>query len=266
MHWTTGGGRLGCPVLAGEPTEGAWLSAQGSVNTNQFRTTLWTTVLAAGNQSSPDSGAALARLCQVYWPPVYAFVRKRTPSPEQAQDLTQSFFARFLEKNYVARAERNRGRFRSFLMTAVENFLCDEHDRANSLKRGGGQAPLSLDLALAEEDILPGTGDSPALAFDKRWARSLLDEVTRRLAEEYETSGRLCLFEHLQSHLWGDADSIPYEDLSKRLQMSTVHLRVLAHRMRQRYRAILREEIAATVTNPEEIESEIRYLLQVVSS
>lgn len=246
-------------------SEGAWLLAQGSVNATQFRTTLWTTVLAAGKQSSPDSEAALARLCQIYWRPVYAYIRTRTPSPEQAQDLTQSFFSRFLEKNCVARAERKRGRFRGFLLTSVANFLCDEHDRATSQKRGGGQPLLSLDLALLEEEREPAVALTPALAFEKRWASSLLDQVMSRLTEEYRASGRSGLFEHFQSHLWGDADSIPYEQLSKRLGMSSVHLRVAAHRMRQRYRETLREEIAQTVSNPEEIEDEIRYLLQVVS-
>src|ERR1700747_3377303 len=114
-----------------------WLFTQSVPNATEFRTTLWTAVLAAGKESSPGSEAALASLCQTYWPPVYSFIRKRVASPEQAQDLTQSFFARFLEKNYVARAQPDRGRFRCFLLTSVENFLCDEYDRATSLKRGG---------------------------------------------------------------------------------------------------------------------------------
>jgi RNA polymerase sigma-70 factor (ECF subfamily) len=245
-------------------TDGAWPSSQADAKANQFQTTLWTTVLAAGEESSPDSEAALARLCHIYWRPVYAYIRKRTPSQEQAQDLTQGFFALFLEKKYIARAAPCRGRFRSFLMTAVENFLCDEHDRASSLKRGGGRTPLSLDASLAEEELEPVAALTPALAFEKRWATSLLEQVNRKLAEEYRSSGRPALFEQLQAHLWGDTDSIPYEELSKRLGVSSVHLRVTAHRMRQRYRQILRQEIAQTVERPEEIEEEIRYLLQVV--
>jgi RNA polymerase sigma factor (sigma-70 family) len=251
---------------AAEPNEGAWLLAQGAKNANQFQTTLWTTVVAAGEKSSPDSQAALARLCQIYWRPVYAYVRKRTPSPEQAEDLTQSFFARLLEKNYIARADRKRGRFRSFLMTSVENFLCDEHDRATSLKRGGKQRSLSLDLVLADEEKEPALALTPAQAFEKRWARSLLDQVMSQLANESRRNGRFHLFEHLQAHLWGEADSISYDGLSKELGMSHVHLRVAVHRMRQRYREILREEIAQTVASPEEVEEEIRYLLQIVSS
>jgi RNA polymerase sigma-70 factor (ECF subfamily) len=249
-----------------EPTEGAWLLAQGAKNVRQFQTTLWTTVVAAGQKSSPVAQAALARLCQIYWRPVYAYIRKRTPSPEQAEDFTQSFFARLLEKDYITHADRNRGRFRSFLMTSVENFLCDEYDRATSLKRGGSQPPLSLDMALGDEEKEPAVPLTPAQAFEKRWARSLLEQVMAQLADECRASGRSPLFEHLQSHLWGETDSIPYEQLSKKLDMSNVHLRVAVHRMRQRYRAILRDEIAQTVSSPEEIDNEIRYLLQVVSS
>jgi RNA polymerase sigma-70 factor (ECF subfamily) len=238
----------------------------GTANASQFQTTLWTTVVAAGRQASPDSQAALARLCQTYWRPVYAYIRRRSASPEPAQDLTQGFFARFLEKNYVARADRDRGRFCSFLMTSVEHYLCDEHDRATAQRRGGGQNPLSLDIALADEGPEPAVELTPASAFEKRWARTLLDQVMNRLAKEYQASGRTLLFEHLQAHHWGDTDSIPYEELSTRLKMSNVHLRVTAHRMRHRYREILREEIAQTVSKPEDIEDEIRYLLQVVSS
>jgi len=249
-----------------EPTEDAWLFTQGTGNATQFRTTLWTAVLTAGKESSPESEAALANLCRTYWPPVYAYVRKRVSPVEKAQDLTQGFFARFLEKNYVARARRDRGRFRCFLMTSVENFLCDEHDRSTTLKRGGGQAPLSLDLGLLAEEEEPASPMTPALAFEKRWARTLLNRVMERLREEHREGNRAELFEHLQSQLWGETAAIPYDELSKRLGMSHVHLRVAAHRMRHRYREILREEIAQTVSNPEDIEDEIRYLLQVVSS
>jgi RNA polymerase sigma-70 factor (ECF subfamily) len=249
-----------------EPTEGAWLLAQGAKNDHQFQTTLWTTVVAAGQLSSPDAKAALDRLCQIYWRPVYAYIRKRMPSSQQAEDLTQSFCARLLEKNYVARADRTRGRFRSFLMTSVENFLCDEYDRATSLKRGGSQRPLSLDIALADEENEPAVALTPAQAFERRWARSLLDQVMTQLASECRGTGRFRLFEHLQAHFWGEADSIPYGQLSKELGMTHVHLRVAVHRMRQRYREILREEIAQTVSSPGEIDSELRYLLQVVSS
>jgi RNA polymerase sigma-70 factor (ECF subfamily) len=250
---------------AREPTY-AWLFTQGAANVTEFHTTLWTSVVAAGKETSADSEAALARLCQTYWPPVYAYIRKRVSPAEKAEDLTQSFFARFLEKNYVARAQRDRGRFRCFLLTSVENFLCDEHDRSTTLKRGGGQPVLSLDLALLDEEQEPASPMTPALAFEKRWAQTLLNRVMQRLREEHREGSRAELFEHLQSQLWGETAAIPYDELSKRLGVSNVHLRVAAHRMRQRYREILREEIAQTVFRPEEIDDEIRYLLQVVSS
>lgn len=252
---------------ASDSTEGSWFSNQAVANAAQFRTTHWSVVLAAGDQSSPDSDAALAKLCQAYWLPVYAFIRKRGRSPEQTQDLTQGFFAKFLEMNYVARAERERGRFRSFLMTSVENFLHDDHDRVSTLKRGGGQSPLSLDAKLAEEEFLNGPAETltPASAFEKRWATTLLENVMHRLAGEYREGSRPGLFDQLQPHLWGDSDSIPYGELSQRVAMTVVNLRVTAHRMRQRYREILREEIAQTVSGPNEIDSEIQYLMQVVS-
>jgi RNA polymerase sigma factor (sigma-70 family) len=251
-------------VPADEPT-GAQLSGQSAVS-DRFKTTLWTTVLAAGNKSSSDSEAALARLCQTYWRPVYAYIRKRTPSPDQAQDLTQGFFNHLLEKEHLARADPNRGRFRSFLMTSVQNFLRDMHDYSTSQKRGGGRALLSLDLTFADEENEPAAALTPELAFEKRWARSMLDQVMSRLTEEYRASGRAALFHSLQPHLWGDSDSVPYDELARRFGATSVQLRVTAHRVRQRYREILREEIAQTVSSPDEVESEIQYLLRLVSS
>ncbi|HXP62565.1 MAG TPA: sigma-70 family RNA polymerase sigma factor [Dongiaceae bacterium] len=247
--------------LADEP----WLSAEGAASATRFQTTLWTTVLTAGNPSSPGAEAALAKLCQTYWLPVYAFIRKRTPSREQAEDLTQSFFARFLERNDVARAERERGRFRCFLMSSVQNFLSDEHDRATCLKRGGGQALLSLDAALVEEEREPAEFLTPALAFEKRWAQTVLEQTMGRLAEEYRAKGRGEFLECLQPHLWGETNSIAYAELAQRFAMSSVHLRVAIHRLRQRYREVLRDEIGQTVSDPAEIDGEMRYLFQVLS-
>ncbi len=237
----------------------------GDGNVASFHTTLWTEVVNAGNRSAPRSEAALARLCQIYWLPVYAFIRKRESSPEDAADLTQSFFAKFLEMNYVARADRERGRFRSFLMSSVANYLRDEHDRANTLKRGGGQVLLSLDAGLAEEEFLQETeAPTPASAFEKQWANTVLNSATQRLAAELREQGRSELFEHLQAHLWGESDSVPHAELAARLGMTEVNLRVSMHRLRQRYREALREEIAQTVDSAAEIEEEIRYLMQVV--
>src|SRR5215510_7478081 len=168
-----------------------------------FATTHWSVVLEAGDGSSPQAEAALARLCKAYWLPVYAFVRKRGHSPEQAQDLTQAFFANFLEKQHVTKANRERGKFRSFLMTSVENFLRNENDRANAQKRGGGRQLLSLDEQDAEARYLcePTTETDPAKAFEQRWAAALLNTVLTRLQTEFGATGRGDLFESLQAHL-----------------------------------------------------------------
>jgi RNA polymerase sigma-70 factor (ECF subfamily) len=232
-----------------------------------FATTHWSVVLEAGDGSSPQAHAALTRLCQNYWLPVYAFVRKRGHSPEQAQDLTQAFFANFLEKQHVMRADRERGRFRSFLMTSVENFLRNENDRAQAQKRGGGRQLISLDEQDAEARYLcePTTEMDPAKAFEQRWAATLLDTVLRRLQAEFGASGRGDLFEALQPQLWGDGEATPYPDLAERFGLSLANIKVTAHRLRQRYRELLREEIAHTVALPSQIDDEIRHLMQVVS-
>src|SRR5215471_4829642 len=167
-----------------------------------FATTHWSVVLGAGEEPSPQAEAALTRLCQTYWLPVYAFVRKRGHSPEQAQDLTQAFFANFLEKQHVTKANRERGRFRSFLMTSVENFLRNENDRAQAQKRGGGRHLISLNEPDAETHYLrePTTETDPAKAFEQRWAAALLNTVLSRLQAEFGATGRGDLFEALQAH------------------------------------------------------------------
>jgi RNA polymerase sigma factor (sigma-70 family) len=251
---------------ATEPPDDARLTSVSAPSL--FRTTLWTVVLTAGDPASPECEAALARLCQTYWTPVYAFIRKRGNSPEQAKDLTQGFFEKFLQKNLAGRAQRTRGRFRSFLMSSVQNFLRDEHDRDTSLKRGGTETKLSLDWNDSDEaSLLELSGSlTPVEAFEKQWARALLDSVLQRLAAEYEENDRGSLFEQLQSHLWGDSESIPYSELSRQFGMSMVNLRVFAHRMRQRFREILREEVAQTVDSADEIPAETQYLRQIVSA
>jgi RNA polymerase sigma-70 factor (ECF subfamily) len=233
----------------------------------QFHTTHWSVVLAAGEAGSELAGAALSRLCHSYWFPVYAFIRKRGHSPEQAQDFTQEFFAGFLEKKYIAKASRDRGRFRCFLMTSVENFLRNENSRAQAQKRGGGRRLISLDEKDAEERYLcePGTEMDPAKAFEQRWAATLLNSALARLQEEFAMTGRQDLFEALQAHLWGDSDSVPYPRLAEQFGLTTANVKTIAHRLRLRYRELLREEIAHTVALPSQIDDEIRYLMKVVS-
>ena len=232
-----------------------------------FATTHWSVVLAAGDQSSPQTEQALSRLCQSYWFPLYAFIRKRGYSPEQAQDLTQEFFAVLLEKNHLAKAVRERGRFRCFLMTSVENFLRNENDRARAQKRGGGRKFISIDEQDAEERYCcePRTETDPARTFEQHWAATLLDTVLRRLKEEFDASGRMELFEALQAHLWGDSESVSYPQLAEQFGLTLANVKTTAHRLRQRYRELLREEIAHTVALPNQIDDEIRHLMQVVS-
>jgi RNA polymerase sigma-70 factor (ECF subfamily) len=232
-----------------------------------FHTTHWSVVLAAGEEGSEEAGAALSRLCQTYWFPVYAFIRKRGHSPEQAQDFTQEFFAVFLEKNYVAKAARDRGRFRAFLMSSVENFLHNQHDRAQAQKRGGGRTLLSLDYEDAEQryQIEPVEESDPATIFEQQWAATLLETVLNRMREEFSAEGRAGLFDDLQGHLWGDADSIPYALLAQKSGLTEGNLKTVAHRLRQRCRALLREEITHTVAKPGDVDDELRHLMRIVS-
>ena len=232
-----------------------------------FHTTHWSVVLAAGEEGSDQATVALSRLCQTYWFPVYAFIRKRGHSPEQAQDFTQEFFAVFLEKNYVAKAARDRGRFRVFLMSSVQNFLHNQYDRAQAQKRGGGQKLISLDCADAEERyrIEPMEESDPATIFEQQWAATLLETVLNRLRDEFGAQGRVDVFEDLQAHLWGDAESIPYSGLAKKSGLRESNVKVIAHRMRQRYLELLREEIAQTVAMPGEVDDEIQHLMRIVS-
>lgn len=232
-----------------------------------FRTTHWSVVLAAGEEGSEQAASALSRLCQTYWFPVYAFIRKKGHSPEQAQDFTQEFFAGFLEKNYVARARRDRGRFRVFLMSSVQNFLHNQHDRAQAQKRGGGHTHLSLDYQDAEEryQVEPVEESDPATLFEQQWVATLLETILNRLREEFDAEGRAGLCEDLQAHLWGDTESIPYAQLAQKAGLTEGNVKTIAHRFRERYRALLREEIAHTVAKPGEVDDEIRHLMRIAS-
>ena len=232
----------------------------------QFHTTHWSVVLAAGEAGTEQATTALARLCQTYWFPVYAFIRKRGNSPEEAQDFTQEFFASFLEKNYVAKAARDRGRFRVFLMSSVENFLYNQYDRANAQKRGGGQKLISLDCEDAEEryQMEPVEEADPARVYEQEWAATLLETVLNRLRNEFGAEGRAGLFDDLQAHLWGEAETIPYPQLAEKFGLSAGNVKTIAHRLRERYREVLREEISQTVAKPGDVDDEIQYLMRIV--
>jgi RNA polymerase sigma-70 factor (ECF subfamily) len=231
-----------------------------------FKTTLWTVVLAAGRGDSPQSSAALAKLCAVYWHPLYSYIRRSGHRPEDAQDLTREFFARLIAKDYLEAVDREKGKFRSFLLIALKRFLANEWDRANRLKRGGGRHIVSLDETEAEARYQAGLVDNntPEKVFDQRWASALLEQVLNCLAREMAAQGKEKLFQELKPLLSGEAGGNSYSETAFRLGMSEGTLRVNIHRLRQRYRELLRAEVAQTVDSPEAIDDEIRHLFAAV--
>lgn len=234
----------------------------------RFRTTRWSLVVRATDATDASSHQALERLCQAYWPAVHAFVTRRGHSPEDAKDLTQGFFARLLEKEWLRAADAAKGRFRTFLLTAVTRFLANERERADALKRGGGQVLLSLNVPEAEPGGVPEPADgaTPEAVFERRWAETLLNRVLERLQDEFDGGGRAGRFEELKGFLTEDRGETSYADVAARLGISTSAVKSGIHRLRQRYGELVREEIAETVDSPDEVEAEIRHLVNVLGS
>jgi len=237
------------------------------VSTSGFHTTSWTLVALAAVHPDANSREALARLCQTYWQPVYAFIRRNGYDGDQSQDLCQGFFALLLEKNYLLDADRERGRFRSFLLTSVKHFLANEWDRTQALKRGGGHAFISIDKVEAERWYAPAAIDetTPESLFERRWAFSLLERVMAKLRAEFAAAGKGDQFDKLAVFLNRERDSARYDEAARQLETSAATLRVAVHRMRQRCRKLLREEIADTVSTAEQADDEIRFLLTILS-
>jgi len=232
-----------------------------------FVTTHWSVVLTAGRADTTRARDALARLCQAYWHPLYAYVRRVGHSPHDAQDLTQEFFARLLAKNYLAGADQARGRFRSFLLTSLKHFLANEWDKGRAQKRGGGNLPIPIDPVAAETGCYCDPAD-PATAdkiFDRRWALTLLDCVLRRLRNDYVTTGREHLFEQLKPTLTETSRAVRYAEIAVRLGTTEGAVKVAVHRLRQQYREVLRAEIADTVASPEEVDDELRNLFAALA-
>ncbi|NOS72894.1 MAG: sigma-70 family RNA polymerase sigma factor [Verrucomicrobia bacterium] len=223
-------------------------------------------MLAATRSDTTHARDALSKLCQTYWPPLYAYVRRRGCSPEDAQDLTQGFFAHLLEHKAVATVNRDKGRFRSFLLASMNHFLSDEWDKARAQKRGGGKV-ISLDTQSSESWLSwqPSETLTPEKAFELRWAITLLEQVYRQLEEEHRRQGKSPLFDALRTTLAGPGNSAPYAELALQLGMNEGAVKVAVHRLRQRYRALLRETIAATVGSEGEVEEEMRDLLRIVA-
>jgi RNA polymerase sigma-70 factor (ECF subfamily) len=231
-----------------------------------FATTRWSVVLGAG-AGSPAADDALAKLCRAYWYPLYAFVRRQGHGPHDAQDLTQGFFARLLEKQDLAAVDRSKGRFRSFLLAAMKHFLANEWDRARAQKRGGGIALISIDDAEAEGRYAhePAEQSTAEQLFDRRWALTLLDQVLARLEEEMARSGKRALFDALKFSLTG-ARAAAYEEIARSLGTTEGALKVAIHRLRDRYRTLLREEIADTVGSAADLDEELHHLFAALST
>jgi DNA-directed RNA polymerase specialized sigma24 family protein len=236
----------------------------------EFPTTRITLVRAAAGGPDRQSREALATLCGLYWYPLYAYVRRCGHDAEEAQDLTQGFIARLLEKNSLRHFQQERGRFRSFLLAALKHFLANERDAVRAQKRGGGLAPVPLSVALHTGErryrLEPRDEMTPERIFEKQWALGLLHRVVERLREESVKSGKGQQFDLLRGCLTGDDDRIGYRDLAGKLGMSEGAVKVAVHRLRHRFHEALREEIAMTVTDPIEIGEEIRYLLTILGT
>ena len=231
-----------------------------------FSTTHWSVVLKARSPDDVESQDALATLCQAYWSPIFSYIRHRGHDPETARDLTQGFFAALLERRGIAEARRERGRFRSFLLTSVKNFLANEYDYQSAQKRGGGQTPISIDADAWESALSvqePATHLTPETHFEKQWVLALLDRALLDLEKEAERSGGLERFGKLSAYLVS-YDDPPYKPLALDLDMTESAVRVALHRMRQKYCAKLRELVAQTVDDPAKTEDELRYLINLM--
>ena len=254
-------------VVRGSDAESDSVAPLSGAERAQFTTTHWSVVLVAGRHPSPQADEALEVLCRTYWYALYAFVRRQGYGVMDAQDLTQEFFARFLEKQYIERADPERGRFRTFLLACLKNFLANEWDRAQTVKRGGALKTISWDEHAAENQFIaePATIVSPEDAFEKRWAGVLLEQVLLRLREEFAAAGKTEAFNALKEFLWSADSSVSYAELAAQLSLSEGAARVAVHRFRQRYRELLRTGIANTVADPAEVDDELRHLIAVIS-
>jgi RNA polymerase sigma-70 factor (ECF subfamily) len=227
-----------------------------------FATTHWSVVLGALDREPGASSQALEKLCQAYWYPLYAYARRLGQSAADAEDLTQGFFAKLLEKDYLKAAARDKGRFRTFLLTALKRFMANEWDRQHARKRGGFSTVVPIDSTSAEEKYgcEPACDLQPDVLFDRHWALALLEQTMSQLQEEYVASGRAVLFEHLRDCLAQEDVALPYAKIAEHLKSTEAAIKMAMHRFRTRYREVLREQIAQTVTSEAEVEEEVRHL------
>jgi RNA polymerase sigma-70 factor (ECF subfamily) len=246
------------------------LALQTTTRDSSFASTRWTVVRQAADSQTASQHAlsALTELCQIYWRPVYVFLRRQGIPQHDAQDLTQGFFADLIESRAYVRADPIKGRFRSFLLGTLKHFLAHARDRDHAQKRGGGSVPVELDeTAISEAEMYASRSNSQNIdvVFEREWAASVARQALDRLAQEYELGAKGALFEALKSRLTaGEAAAIPYDELANRLGRTAAHLRVDVTRLRARYRAILREEVSGTVVDPRFVDEVLRYLLQAM--
>ncbi len=232
------------------------------VHGGTFATTHWSVVLAAAKPESPQSREALEQLCQAYWPPLYSYVRRQGFQPAEAEDLTQEFFARLLERNYVGHADPACGRFRTFLLTSLKRFLVSDWRRSRRQKRSG-QAVVSLEVLTANRGHEAANDLTPEELFEKLWALTLMDRVLALLHDEYGRAGKSELFDQLKGCVWGERVGASYTEIATSLGLTEGMIKVSVHRLRHRCRDLLRAEIARTVLRPEEIDDELHHLLAV---
>ncbi|HYF35907.1 MAG TPA: sigma-70 family RNA polymerase sigma factor [Prosthecobacter sp.] len=232
-----------------------------------FATTHWSVVLQAQSKSSLDSREALETLCRTYWYPLYAYIRRAGRSPHDAQDLTQEFFSRLLEKDWLLAAAPEHGRFRTFLLMALKRFMAREWHRSTALKRGGTQGPVSLDALDAEQRyaIEPVDALAPDEIYERRWAMMMLDQALEQLGIEFAAAGKDRKFQCLKHWLGADRGDIPYSELAVALATTEGAARVALHRLRKRFRQIFRDSIASTVAEGEDVDAEVQYLVSVLS-
>lgn len=241
------------------------MSAPHPLSRDLFLTTRWTVVVAAGQSSAPQAEQALEELCRSYWYPLYAYVRSSGYSKEAAEDLTQGFFTRFLRKNYLSDLSAEKGRFRGFLLASLKHYLTNERDHGRALKRGGGAVHFPLDWSEADAryQIADATAVSPDRAYDRAWAIALLEKVIGRLRDECIAEGQVKRFDRLKIYLTVDSEDVPHSEAATALGLNEGAVRVAVHRLRKRYRELLRTEVAQTLADPSLVDREMEALLAV---
>ena len=235
---------------------------------SNFQTTRWTLVVTAGDVESPDSSEALATLCEIYWYPLYAYARRWGQDADSARDLTQGFFAKLLEKNYVAAADQERGKFRTFMLTALQRYMADEWDRQRAQKRGGGNLPISLDFETAESGYKLELPDdrTPEDVFEESWAKTLMDRARQRLRGDMLVPGKEQRFDLIEGVIIGEREDSSYREIADILEMSEAAVKVAVYRMRRRFGEILRAEVADTVSDVADVDVEVKHILGLLSA